>query len=176
MTKVTKKPAKKSPGRPKKVAADKPGQFSIRLLAPTKFGLEVIARDRTISLSQAAELAIAMLLRDYDVTVGDGLSVKAQQIVDEYSQADGLGKMRAAFDESVTDDEQTRMALKTVLLMPPRLRTKEEEFLIECLKAQAARTGTGKIKLVDVAGIMELAPRLFRSGGTLDDVLLAWNV
>lgn len=46
---------KKRPGRPRKSALVKPEQFSIRLPLLSKLALEMIARDRNLSLSQAVE-------------------------------------------------------------------------------------------------------------------------
>ena len=49
---------KKRPGRPRKSAIDKPEQFSIRLPMLSKLMLEMIARDKNLSLSQAVDYVI----------------------------------------------------------------------------------------------------------------------
>lgn len=75
MTRQT-KPAKKAPGRPRKAAADKLEQFSIRLPPKLKFGLEMLARHQHRSLSQAVEWAVQVGLNSVHVDK-DGTSLGA---------------------------------------------------------------------------------------------------
>jgi hypothetical protein len=66
MTKA-KTPVKRAPGRPRKDAAEKPEQFSVRLPPKLKFGLELLARAQHRSLSQVVEWAVQMGMNTYEV-------------------------------------------------------------------------------------------------------------
>lgn len=59
------KPAKR--GRKPKKPSEKPAQLTIRLDPKVLFGLDLVARDRRTSLSQAAEYLIEQQLRSYAV-------------------------------------------------------------------------------------------------------------
>jgi hypothetical protein len=66
MAKPQKTPRK--PGRPLKPVEEKLEQFSVRLPPATKIGLEVLAADSNLSLSQAVELAVVQLLATHKLS------------------------------------------------------------------------------------------------------------
>lgn len=71
---MAKTAVKKNPGgRPPKAPADKLEQFSIRLPAKLKFGLELLARAQHRSLSQAVEWALLVGLNSHRIASGMSL-------------------------------------------------------------------------------------------------------
>jgi len=67
MSTTKKKPAKNLGGRPPRAPGEKLQRVSLTLRPSLLFGLEVVARDRRTSLSQAAEYLIEQQLRTYEV-------------------------------------------------------------------------------------------------------------
>lgn len=67
------KSIKRRPGRPAKSIEDKPQQFSIRLRPRYKLGLELLAADMQMSLSQLTEMALQEMFQK--LPLSNGLSV-----------------------------------------------------------------------------------------------------
>lgn len=90
------KPAKKAPGRPKKAAADKLEQFSVRLPPKLKLGLDLLARAQHRSLSQAVEWAVQVGLNSFSVN-SDGMPLGALLDV-AWSQSSAERRLLAIYD------------------------------------------------------------------------------
>ena len=141
---MLKKTPKRQPGRPKKAPHERAEQFSISLTPPIRFGLEVLARDRDISLSQAVDYALRRVLRDHQV---DGRSVL--EIAERVSMLEEARGPRELFDYGLMANGRDLNAeeaaavmgkffLDTGLLqiraMPERLRKAHERLLVEVVE------------------------------------------
>lgn len=138
--------SKKRPGRPRKPANQKTEQFSIRLSPTLKVGLELIARDRQVSLSQAIETVLATYLRGYTIDDQSALKLAASAVAAEEGRVDLFKRDSAG--EIVTYDDANKRAQHNSLMersqliriytFPARLRTKKEQFLLDVAQETGA--------------------------------------
>lgn len=121
-------PAKR--GRKPKKASEKPAQLTIRLDPKVLFGLDLVARDRRSSLSQAAEYLIEQQLRSYVV---DG--EPATQLLDTACKVIESNLERGnplAAQEPKNAEEVASVLLSSAagraFFMPPSLQTPTERY------------------------------------------------
>jgi len=122
------KPAKR--GRKPKKASEKPAQLTIRLDPRVLFGLDLVARDRRSSLSQAAEYLIEQQLRSYAV---DGQP--ATQLLEAASRIieDNLSRGNPLAAQEPKDAEEVASVLLSsaagrAFFMPVSLQTPSERY------------------------------------------------
>ncbi|MEU2367107.1 hypothetical protein ABZ616_41245 [Streptomyces noursei] len=153
---------KRSPGRPAKSAQDKMEQFSIRMPPLRRIELMILARLRKESLSQAVDFAVGQVAQQ--VKVEEGFSV---------ADAVGRGLQSAlGFYVSIHPERGANLsveegwsimnrnpAINEALASPPSLRTAEERYMWEMVRAT-------KDDLVAKKILWSLA-----EGGALDTIL-----
>lgn len=131
---------KRRPGRPRKRPLDKPEQFSIRLTPPAKVLLEMIARDRGVSLSQAIQQLIIDVATEYEIdgkTIAKTLHDNLAAVCGEITQYEE--RYRPAAPELAVLAKQTALfnsKAGSLFLMPERLLEPDELALVRaCLDA-----------------------------------------
>lgn len=87
--------ATRKPGRPPKPAQDRLEQFSIRLPAKLRFGLDLLARAQHRSLSQAIEWALKVGLNNYEV--GNDFIRLGELVERAWSEDSEAGRLRKVF-------------------------------------------------------------------------------
>ena len=135
---------KKRPGRPRKSPIERQEQFSIRLPLPGRLKLEVIARSRNESLSQAVERAIDVASRVIEVpqeagqsveqSLQDGRSRLVHGFIDKFVHRDSFGMV-----STVVMMEKNPLSYRC-LVLPQSLHTPGETFFHQLLKALVADT------------------------------------
>lgn len=117
-------------GRPRRAPGEKLQRVTLNLRPKLMFGLELVARDRQTSLSQAAEHLLSLALREYAV---DGRSVML--LLDMLSeQQDRKGKSQLTGDQWV----QLMLASKggKAMVTPVSLMTPADRAFMEAVNAQ----------------------------------------
>ena len=131
---MTEEESKRRPGRPPKPAHERLEQTTVRLNTQTKRGLELIARLRRISQSEAVGVAVKMALRYFYVgpeSLDDVLDSLGE--VDPALTPDGLGgraalaiELRRHADKLLDPTEQFFVAfLRSISRNPPSTKTAE---------------------------------------------------
>lgn len=134
-------------GRPRRVAGQTLERLSLSLRPAMRLGLELLARQRKVSLSQACEYALAVALRDTSV---GGQS--AYFLAEQYAQAEEIYRRHP------------------MLLMPDTLLTPEELFARDIFHAISDRAETllsslhGAWLSLYMEEILETATNAFRTG------------
>lgn len=143
-------------GRPRRVPGEKLKRVTLNLRPSILFGLELIARDRQTSLSQAAEFALATVLRGYDIDGKSALNIAGSAMLIEREKPltkSELGILLRIYehDEQTKDETKWNEAFRgammremerlqrgesplSVFAVPERLRTPEESFLVAVVK------------------------------------------
>ncbi len=170
---------KKNPkgGRPPRVEGERLQRINLSLRPRVLFGLEVIARDRDISISQAVEYVFAVASRSYVVqeTSLDEL-VSTVDALEDVQPAQGLF-VDAHDGKKHTLEEQAEIAssffretgLARALQMPPALRTAEERYLIEVYETP------GDIYWTEGESLRVLAAIGFRDGIAAVQTCESWR-
>lgn len=144
-------------GRPPRVPGERLERVALSLRSATLFGLELIARDRRTSLSQAAEYALVGLFNNYKI---DGEPVaKLLDIVETVESDPKLStklfgtpdrpeaEFREVIQQFYRDTKYAR-----IQGTPAHLRTAEEKFLFDALQIDGPKDFTqGKLLLSMVA-------------------------
>lgn len=122
------KPAKR--GRKPKSPSEKPAQLTIRLDPKVLFGLDLVARDRRTSLSQAAEYLLEQQIRSYAVEGEPAtglLEAAATMVKDNLRRGNPL-----AAEEPVDAEEVASILLSSqagrAFFMPVSLQTPSERY------------------------------------------------
>lgn len=136
-------------GRPRRAPGEKLQRVTLNLRPSIMFGLDLIARDRQTSLSQAAEYALATVLRGYAIDGKSALQIAQDaMLIDPKSGKpwDGvfLEYMQSRYDHvddksrALIIEEMKRLQLGAsplaVVTIPARLRTPEEAFIMMVVK------------------------------------------
>jgi hypothetical protein len=152
-------------------------RINLSLRPRVLFGLDVIARDRNVSLSQAVEYVFSVAARAYTVD-GKSLSELANNVdaLEDVKAAAGLF-VDAHDGKDYPPEEQAKIAsdffrqtgLARAYQMPPNLRTAEERYLLEVYETP------GKGYWKDGGLLRELAARGFRDGLPPKDIADEWR-
>lgn len=122
---------KRAPGRPKKPEAEQLEQFSIRLPARTKFVLEMVARHRRTSLSQAVEFLFSQAAHTYMID-GEPATKLLDIMVDASAKSlTKMGLVPAAESENYSAHILLRTEAGRVLLTPKSLQSPSERYFAE---------------------------------------------
>lgn len=132
---------KRRPGRPRKNPLEKPEQFSIRLPLQRKIELEVLARVKNESLSQAVVRAIEVASRvievpDEDNSVERVVSVGMSATAGYFRNKDGYPYTFDAISHMIAKNPDAYRAL----VIPDSLRRPEEKlfyFIINAIASDA---------------------------------------
>ncbi|WP_395117719.1 hypothetical protein ACFCQI_14175 [Rhodanobacter sp. FW102-FHT14D06] len=133
-------------GRPRRAPGERLQRVTLNLRPSIMFGLDLIARDRQTSLSQAAEYALATVLRDYSIGGRSAWDISKDATFidpDTGKTMDGpllklmisIQKPPDASDLSASNlfkemkRFQTGKSPLMMLAIPERLRTPEEAFI-----------------------------------------------
>ena len=133
-------------GRPRRAPGEKLQRVTLNLRPSIMFGLDLIARDRQTSLSQAAEYALATVLRSYmidgksafsiaslgtvaDDETGDPVTVDRDSLIAAGVDKSAVDKLVGVFEALHHSPEFVR-----ALIMPDRLWTPEEKYMMEVLR------------------------------------------
>lgn len=112
---IEKTKLKRAGGRPPKPPEEKLKQFSIRLPAKLKFGLELLARAQGRSLSQAVEWALQRGVNTFEVTHGRHLGIAVDAAWE--TRHNRFNMLEAVFHIAPEAlDLQDRWFVRTVLL------------------------------------------------------------
>jgi hypothetical protein len=135
--------AKKKMGRPTRAAEGRAEAITVRLRPSLAFALELIARDRRVSLSEAAEFVVATCVRGYEVD-GKPLSefVSLVAALEEFVVG-RIESFNAHDGKTYTQEEQAQLVYRfhqitgmgKILAMPEDLRTAREQYLFEVYSA-----------------------------------------
>lgn len=164
---------KKGRGRPKKPIGEKPEQFSVRLVPMDKFGLELVARDKGLSISQAVEAAVHEFLsttlvsgrpaRDVAVDLMKvGLQIAMKPIPGGSLLSDADLIAMGANSRMFLADENARL-----LIMPDRLLTSEERFFVSIVKFH------GILRCLPYLAEIRKRAALARNAGLMIDQIVA---
>lgn len=135
-----KTPAKR--GRKPKHPSEKPAQLTIRLDPRTLFGLDVVARDRRTSLSQAAEHLIEQQLRDYQV---DGVAASklvsgvAAVMTESFQAGNPLALQVADAGAEQMATQLLSSAAGRAFFMPESLQSPSERYFREVYRVLLQR-------------------------------------
>src|SRR5690606_11467735 len=127
--------AKKRPGRPRKSPFEKQLQFSISLTPMTKLALEIMARDRGESLSQAVDFAITSAASTYEVE-GQKLMKNLRERMNHGLQALGVDPDKVPIEKVITvQNALLRSEAGRVFMVPSSLWTPEERYFVDVFDA-----------------------------------------
>lgn len=155
-------------GRPRRAPGEKLQRVTLNLRPSIMFGLDLIARDRQTSLSQAAEYALATVLRGYSIAGRSAWDIaKDVMFIDPDSgkPIDGvLLKLMVSIQKPPEASEEESAGLYEemkrlqrgesplmMLAIPERLRTPEESFtmaVIEHHPIDASADIDAQVKLI----------------------------
>ncbi|WP_255913565.1 hypothetical protein [Tahibacter harae] len=166
----------KKAGRPPRVPGERLERVAINLRRSAMLALELIARDRDTSLSQAAEFVLTTTMRSYLID-GEPLEKTVNKML--VMEESKFGEVAAfnAHDGVQRSPEEIRAVLAKfadesrvfrVLFMPSRLRTSEERYLLEVFEAADAGYWT------QGALLARLAAEGFRDGVPASEVAAEW--
>lgn len=141
-------------GRPPRVPGEKLQRINLTLRPSLLYGLELIARQRGgISLSQAAEYAIASALRS--------IELEGKSLLDIAEAAINVADMYGSPTERVATHKHVWRLLRT----PERLRTPEENFILEVYNQVKTYVGVEDLDL-----LVDPAREAFRIGTPAEEV------
>lgn len=126
---------KKRAGRPRKSPIEKQGQFSIRLPLITKLALEIIARDRDLSLAQAVEYVVKQAADNYDLGAGHSAFEHAQDgfryLLERMSAPIGNdGNVGVTALASIPEHMDVSSEAAKAMMFPKHLLTNEEQKFV----------------------------------------------
>lgn len=151
---LPKTPAKR--GRKPKHPSEKPAQLTIRLDPRTLFGLDVVARDRRTSLSQAAEHLIEQQLRDYQVD-GVAASKLVSGVAAVMTQNLQAGNPLAIPGEDAGAEQMATQLLSSAagraFFMPESLQSPSERYFREVYRVLLQRASDAVANGKDVGAV-----------------------
>ena len=125
-------------GRPPRVPGEKLQRINLSLRPNVLFGLELLARDRDVSLSQAVEYAFNVVARSYDIE-GETLDKISQSVA--ALEGGGLGEVTLDAHDGIeyTNEERKQILAKffadtglaRILMTPASLRLAEERYFYD---------------------------------------------
>lgn len=156
---------KRAPGRPRKSRLEKPEQFSIRLSPMRRTELELIARSRNESLSQAVEYAVEEVAKVHEVggvPAATAVLDRTWAVMKQCASFSPLGG-DTSLDE-ISEVMSRNPRTYRAFFFPPDLRTPEESYFFAILDLAEVNQG---VKDRVWSALTE---------GRLDDVLLRCTV
>lgn len=159
---------RKQTGRPPRAPGEKLQRVALNLRPSLLFGLEMLARTRRTSLSQAAEYAIAVVVQEH------GLDAYARGDADaEWARIPGTGELTKNFIERLRhltenfDDERRNTPAGRALFMPRALRLPMEDVFLATL----AMVDIGPEQLDE---LFEFCRAGFETGATTNALVDQW--
>lgn len=165
---------KKKVGRPARAKGEKMERLSVVIQKRYRDALELIARDRQTSLSQAIEYVIAVVARDY--------KIEDETVKDIIAGDDTLEKIIwSCLPESKAEDEESKQQLielankiaqdfsrtkwGKLLDIPESLRSPEEKYIATLFEQFG-----NEIRASKIADFYDLVSQEYREGAPIDDL------
>lgn len=150
-------------------------QLTIRLPPTQRLGLQLLARDRGMSVSQAVEFALSTVLREYRF---EGTNI--EDFVFRWGPREKLGMGAAGRGEAEALAEQVVNSYPLfVLLLPERLRMLNETFFVSVVEFFGVRTPKGLMEFGLESGMTEElwlhSQVAFRRGSTPEEAAEEWK-
>jgi hypothetical protein len=162
-------------GRPPRVKGEKLQRINLSLRPAVLIGLDIVARDRNISLSQAVEYVFATASKSYPSPLPDNSLMGGAMYfaaVEKFGPPPQVMYKNPPLNRD-QDDEMLEFGRATglirAILLPDRLLTAEEKYLLEVFSA------ADKPSWKDGALLLDLVRGGFSEGAAAKDVALDWQ-